>query len=80
MPIFGEEYVVRAHVESIDGYSAHADREEILAYMRAIGPRRIRKAFLVHGDADAALALQGALEALGMPEVVVPMLGDRFTI
>jgi len=80
VPIFGEEYVVKAHVESIDGYSAHADREEILAYMREIGPQRIRKAFLVHGDAEAALALQGALEALGMPEVIVPMLGDRFTI
>ena len=80
VPIFGEEYVVKAHVESIDGYSAHADREEILAYMREIGPQRIRKAFLVHGDAEAALALQGALEALGMPEVIVPILGDRFTI
>ncbi|MBC7314836.1 MAG: MBL fold metallo-hydrolase, partial [Chloroflexi bacterium] len=80
VPIFGEEYAVRARVESIDGYSAHADREEILAYMREIGPQRIRKAFLVHGDAEAALALQGALEVLGMQEVIVPMLGDRFTI
>ncbi len=80
VPIFGEEYPVRAHIESIDGYSAHADREEILAYMREIGPQRIRKAFLVHGDEEASLALQPALEALGMQEVIVPNLGDRLTI
>lgn len=80
VPIFGEEYAVRAHVESIDGYSAHADREEILAYMQEIGPRRIRKAFLVHGDPEASLALQPALEALGMQEVIVPNLGDRLAL
>lgn len=78
--IFGEPYTVRAEVESIDGYSAHADREELLAYMRRIEPRRIRKAFLVHGDLDASLALQPALEALGMREALVPEPGQRVEI
>lgn len=80
VPIFGEEYTVKARVESIDGYSAHADRNEILAYMQEIGPQRIRKAFLVHGDPEASLALQPALEALGKQEVIVPNLGDRVAI
>lgn len=78
--IFGEPYTVRAEVESIDGYSAHADREEILLYMRQIEPQRIRKAFLVHGDLDAALALQPALEALGMHQALVPEPGQRVEI
>lgn len=78
--IFGESYHVRAQVESIDGYSAHADREELLAYMRQIEPERIAKAFLVHGDPEASLALQPALAALGMRETLVPTLGQRVTV
>jgi len=31
--IFGEKYQVRADVKSIDGYSAHADRTELLRYV-----------------------------------------------
>lgn len=78
--IFGESYTVRAEVESIDGYSAHADRNELLAYMRQIEPQGIRKAFIVHGDAEASLALQPSLEELGMRETLIPVLGQRVEV
>jgi metallo-beta-lactamase family protein len=75
--IFGETYRVRAHVESIDGYSAHADRDELLGYMARLRPGRIRQAFLVHGDLEAAEALAPELRRLGMASTLVPTLGQK---
>ena len=47
--LFGEEIPVQASVHTINGFSAHADRDELLAWQRAIKPDTT---FLVHGDSD----------------------------
>lgn len=47
--LFGEEIPVQASIHTINGFSAHADRDELLAWHRAIKPDTT---FLVHGDAD----------------------------
>ncbi len=50
--LFDEQVEVRAHVHTINGFSAHAGRSELLAWLTACGtPRRV---FLVHGDLDRA--------------------------
>jgi len=73
VPIFGEEWDVRAQIESIDGYSAHADRQETLNYLRQIVDEgRLRRVFCVHGDSDASQALAQALRDLGAKDVLVP--------
>ena len=48
--ILGEEYDVRAKVVSIEGYSAHADQSELLAWARPLDRARLQKVFLVHGE------------------------------
>jgi len=78
--IFGEEYRLRAHVESIDGYSAHADRNELLSYIRRLNPNRIRSTFIVHGDEENAFGLKEGLESLGMHKVAVPVPGEEVKI
>ena len=45
--------------QSIDGYSAHADRGELLAWVRRLGGP-IRRAFVVHGEAPALEAMAKA--------------------
>ena len=47
--ILGQEYQRRAEVETIGGYSAHADRTELRAWVRRLGGP-IRRAFVVHGE------------------------------
>ncbi len=71
--IFGEEYNVRAQVEAIDGYSAHADQEGLLNWARHFDDGRLQQIFLVHGEEDAAQTLAGKLSD-GQVEVVVPRL------
>ena len=55
--IFGEEYDVRAKVEKIEGYSAHADCDELVAWAGHFDPKRLQHIFLVHGELDSAEAL-----------------------
>lgn len=54
--MFGQEVMVRAVVEQIDGLSAHADRREILRWLA--GFRRLpRMTYVVHGEPAAAASL-----------------------
>jgi len=75
--IFGEEYRLRARVETIDGFSAHADREELLGYSRQINSSRLKTVFVVHGEEPSSLALADGLSHLGMKNVIVPSEGEE---
>ena len=53
----GQDIPVRATVETIDGLSAHADRLEILRWLKGfVEPPR--KTYIVHGEPTAADTLQ----------------------
>ena len=60
--MFGTEVPVRAQIESLSGFSGHADCREILAWLMGFNrpPRRI---FLVHGEKEASRSLAGAIES-----------------
>jgi len=58
--IHGQDVPVRARVETLDGLSAHADRAEILAWLRGFRSRP-RQTWVVHGEPDAAAALAAAV-------------------
>lgn len=70
--IFGEEIAVRADVHTINGFSAHADQTELLAWHRRIGgPERT---VLVHGEPDVMVRLAARLSGT---EVSMPALHER---
>ncbi len=77
--ILGDEYPVRAEVESISGYSAHADGGELLAWVRRLGGP-IRRAFVVHGETGALDAMAKALREAGVRDVRVPAHGESFDL
>ena len=60
--IYGEEVAVRARVYTINGFSAHADQAELLAWADAAKPEHV---LLVHGENHALTALQAALRKRG---------------
>ncbi len=78
--IFGEEYRLRAQVQTINTFSAHADRRELLDYARELNPERLQSTFVVHGEEAASLALAEGLASLGMAQVVVPRAGEQFAL
>jgi metallo-beta-lactamase family protein len=77
--IFGEEFPLRARVEAINGYSAHADRNGLLGWAKPIA-HGLRHTFVVHGDPAPAATLADGLRQLGARHVVVPGQGDVFRI
>jgi metallo-beta-lactamase family protein len=77
--IYGEEYQVKARMEEIDGYSAHADESELLGFISAI-PSKPEHVFVVHGEPDAAAATAARLSKMGIRNVAIPARGERFTI
>jgi len=77
--IFGEMHERRAEVVSIDGYSAHADRNELRAWVRKLGGP-IKRAFVVHGEAPALGAMANLLRDEGVREVHVPEQGDTYAL
>lgn len=78
--ILGEEYQLKAHVEAILGFSAHADRNELLTWTGAMGKRPLHT-FIVHGEEEAAEAFKEALEQeQGFKNVHIPALGEAFVV
>ncbi|HSH02776.1 MAG TPA: MBL fold metallo-hydrolase [Anaerolineae bacterium] len=78
--ILGNEYRLKAQVETINGFSAHAGRSELLNWTQHFR-RPPAHTFLVHGEEDAALALANDIQQQeGFTNVTVPHLGDTVTI
>ena len=77
--IFGEEIVVNARIEYIEGYSGHADQEWLLNFIYSFitKPKQI---FLVHGEEDAQEVLkEKILETVGIP-VTIPDFGETYEL
>lgn len=74
--ILGGEYDVRARVRSIEGYSAHADQAELLAWARPLDRERTQHVFLVHGEPNATATLADKLRNERFANVTVPERGE----
>lgn len=77
--IYGEEVELRAEIETIGGYSAHADRAELRAWVQGLGGP-IRRAFCVHGEPPQLAAMAALLKEEGVGEVIIPAHGESFAL
>lgn len=79
--IFGVERERHAEVAVLNGFSAHAGQDDLLAYaeaVRAAGP--LRQVALVHGEDRPRNTLKALLEERGFPSVCTPSRGDRLQV
>ncbi len=78
--VYGEEVALRARVEVLNGYSAHADRGELHRWLSLVRGSSNRKlpVHLVHGEARAQDAFSEILRGDGY-DVNVPERGARCT-
>jgi metallo-beta-lactamase family protein len=69
--ILGQKYEVKAKVVQIEGFSAHADKNELLAWLKKLKtpPKRV---FVVHGEPESALAFGDFVRKKTGWEVTVP--------
>lgn len=76
--ILNKEYPLRAHVVKIGGFSAHADREEMLRFLKRAN-LRIKRIALVHGEQDQITAFAETLHSRGY-SVTVPRRGESLRL
>ncbi len=72
--LFGEDIRVRASIHTINGFSAHADQAELLAWHRQIGAQRT---FLVHGEQETMRRFASQLQDT---RVEMPALHQEFDL
>ena len=70
--IFGKEYEVKARVEVMNSYSAHADYNEMLDYLSCQKRDEVKKLFLVHGEYDVQLDWSEKLRKNGFKNIEIP--------
>lgn len=74
--IHGQTVWVKAKVRQLNGLSAHADRDELIRWCRAL-PAPPQRIFLNHGEDPARKALAVAIaEELGWPRPQLPLTGE----
>lgn len=79
--IYGEEYEIRAAVRKAEGYSAHADRVELLSWAARVQETgRVQHVFLVHGEEEGLSSLAAGLKEQGASDVQIPERGQQFEL
>ncbi|HUT52905.1 MAG TPA: MBL fold metallo-hydrolase [bacterium] len=74
--IFGQRYPVKARVKIINAFSAHADYEEIKAWINRLDRDRLKSVFLVHGETEAQENLKKVLLEDGVRRVEILKYGE----
>ncbi len=77
--ILGKTHSVRARIETINGFSAHADRNEIISWLAAI-TRPPKKVFIIHGEEESSLALAETIRTRFGWETAVPSYQETHTL
>jgi len=76
--ISGRDVAVRARIRRIDSYSAHADRDELVAWVKARQPVT-GGIFLTHGEPGALASLKEGATALA-PSILIPEIGESWAL
>ncbi len=78
LKILNKEYPLKARVTKIGGFSAHADKEEMIQFLKASN-LTVKKIALVHGEEDQSLAFADTLNKQGY-DVTVPKVGQTVMV
>jgi len=73
----GEMVPVRAEIVKVEGYSVHADTEEMIAWFKGL-PDAPDQVFVVHGESDAASAFAKRINQEFLWPAVAPDHGQEF--
>ena len=73
--ILGEQVQVRASIHTVNGFSAHADQSELIAWRKGIGG--LETTFIVHGEEPVMHTLAAKL---GPGRIEIPGLHQSFKL
>ena len=74
--VMGEEIVVKANIQMLEGFSAHADMGQLLDWIAAIRSPEPSRVFIVHGEPSASESLKEQIKKRFDLKSYIPFLGD----
>ena len=74
------EYEVECNIEVTDAFSGHASHSELIDFVCQQDPTKLKKLFLVHGEAENMAGFKAELETVGYSGVEIPSLGQGFEL
>lgn len=77
--IHGEEIAVNANIYMLEGYSAHADQQELLNWLGGI-KKMPETIFVTHGEEESSLILARLIQEKYRAATVVPSIGESFKL
>lgn len=77
--MYGEKIQVRARIESISGYSAHADQTQLLQWISSM-PSPIKKIYIVQGEENESEALSERIKEKNSADVHIPSSGESVVL
>lgn len=78
--IFGTDFEVKAKIKTMDYFSGHADKNDLLDYVKFSSQKKLKKIFLVHGEEMQALPFREELVKSGYKNIYFPKSLDEFEI
>ena len=76
--LLGTQIAVKAKIESIDSFSAHADYKGLLNWLKHFSPKP-KKIFIVHGEEEAMIPFSKRVEKLGI-KTKIPEMEEEITL
>jgi metallo-beta-lactamase family protein len=77
--ILGEMYQIRARIVQLDGFSAHADRDEIIKWLSSFA-KPPKKIFVTHGETNSALSFAKVIKDRLGYSAVAPAYMDQVNL
>jgi len=77
--ILGQQYPVNARIARINGFSAHADKEELFEWLSEL-KKPPRKLFVVHGESESANEFGNYIREKTGWDVMVPAYQDEVVL
>jgi len=78
--IMGDWFKVKARVEKINAFSAHADCADAVEWLDSLDTSRLKKIFLVHGEKRAQGEFTEYLADHGYPNVEIVKYGETYEV
>lgn len=78
--IMGEEVAVKAQIQVMNGFSAHADTDQLMDWISNFQNPKPAKIFIVHGEAQGQEYLKGRIQKEYQGEAYIPFRGDAVVI
>lgn len=78
--IFGEEFLVKAEIQSIRSMSAHGDYDDLSQFLACQENHLVHQVFIVHGEYEVQQEFQRRLRKKGFKDVVVPALHETILL